>query len=130
MTAEKIFVDTDILIDVARKNPRALDFWFRVESKGSIVCSVISVFELLAGCRTLQEQRTTLKSLSVVSIVQIESGDSLEALQWYRSLHLARGVGFLDCLIAAAASRLGCVLHTANIKHFRVLPGLRIKLPY
>jgi predicted nucleic acid-binding protein len=95
-----------------------------------MACSVISVFELLAGCRNLREQRVTLRSLATVEIVQVESGDSIKALEWYRTYHLSRGVGFLDCFVAAAAHRLNCQVHTRNTKHFRVFPGLRSMRPY
>lgn len=109
MAAEsRAFVDTDVLIDIARKDHRALDFWRRAEARLTMTCSIISVFELLAGCRNLKEQRAMLRSLSTVEIVQVESGDSVQALQWYRSYHLSRGVGFLDCFVAAAARRLDC----------------------
>ena len=130
MTEQQTFVDTDILIDVTRKKPRALDFWRRAEARSTILCSVISVFEILAGCRTLLEQRTTLRDLSTIDIVHIESGDSRRALEWYRSFHLAQGIGFLDCFVAAAASRLDCPVHTLNTKHFRAVPGLKVKRPY
>ncbi len=82
-TELRTFVDTDVLIDVARKNPRAIDFWRRSEARSRMTCSVISLFELLAGCRNLQEQRVTVRSLATVDIIQIERGDSIEALQWY-----------------------------------------------
>jgi len=111
-TELRSFVDTDVLIDIARKDARALDFWRRTEARSRMTCSVISVFELLVGCRDLREQRATLRSLATVEIVQVESGDSLQALEWYRSYHLSRGVGFLDCFVAAAARRL-----TAKFTH-------------
>jgi predicted nucleic acid-binding protein len=95
-----------------------------------MVCSVISVFELLAGCRNLREQRSTLRSLASMEIVQVESGDSVRALEWYRAYHLVRGVGFLDCFVAAAAHRLNCQVHTLNTKHFSAIPGLKTIRPY
>jgi predicted nucleic acid-binding protein len=129
-TETRTFVDTDVLIDIARKNLRALDFWRRAEARSTMTCSVISVFEVLAGCRNLREQQGTLRSLATVEIVQVESGDSIQALQWYRSYHLSRGVGFLDCFVAAAARRLDCQVHTINTKHFRVIPDLKTTRPY
>lgn len=130
MTAAKTFVDTDILIGVARRAPRALDFWRRADARSTLTCSVMSVFELLGGCRNAQEQREVLKDLARVDIVHVESGDSMDALRWYRDFHLSQGIGFLDCFIAAAAARLGCTLYTLNTKHFRVVPGLHVKRPY
>lgn len=129
-TESRAFIDTDVLIDISRKNARALDFWRRAEARSVMTCSVISIFELLAGCRNLREQRVTLRSLATIQIIQIESGDSIQALAWYRSYHLARGIGFLDCFVAAAARRLGCRIHTLNTKHFRSIPGLRTMRPY
>jgi predicted nucleic acid-binding protein len=129
-TEARTFVDTDVLIDIARKDSRALDFWRRAETRSTMTCSVISVFELLAGCRNLREQRATLRSLKTVEIIQIESGDSIQALEWYRSYHLSRGVGFLDCFVAAAARRLDCQVHTLNTKHFGAIPGLKTFRPY
>ena len=129
-TETRTFVDTDVLIDIARKNLRALDFWRRAEVRSTMTCSVVSVFELLAGCRNLREQRATLRSLATVEIVQVESGDSIQALQWYRSYHLSRGVGFLDCFVAAAARRLDCQVHTINTKHFKAIRDLKTMRPY
>ena len=129
-TGPSSFVDTDVLIDVARRDARAIDFWRRTEARSRMTCSVISVFELLAGCRNLREQRATLRSLATVEIVQVESGDSILALEWYRAYHLARGIGFLDCFVAAAAHRLNCQIHTLNTKHFRAIPGLKTLRPY
>ena len=103
-TETRTFVDTDVLIDIARKNLRALNFWRHAEARSTMTCSVISLFELLAGCRNLREQRATLRSLATVDIVQVESGDSIQALQWYRSYHLSRGIGFLDCFVAAGSA--------------------------
>ena len=129
-TELRTFVDTDVLIDIARKNTRALDFWRRTEARSRMTCSVISVFELLAGCRSLRKQRSTLRSLTTVEIAQLESGDSIRALQWYRSYHLSRGIGFLDCLVATAAGRLDCPVYTLNAKRFSALPGLKVMRPY
>jgi predicted nucleic acid-binding protein len=129
-TAERTFVDTDILIDVFRRVPRALDFWRRAEARSQLACSVFSVFELVAGCRNLREQRQVLRHIATLEIIHAESTDSVNALRWYGSFFLSLGIGFLDCLIAAAAARLGYTLHTLNTKHFRVVPGLHVKRPY
>lgn len=95
-----------------------------------MTCSVLSVFELCAGCRNLQEQRITLKNFVRIEIVHVESGDSHDALQWYQTFHLSQGIGIFDCLIAAAASRLGGAIYTRNRKHFHVMPDLQVKQPY
>jgi predicted nucleic acid-binding protein len=128
--AERTFVDTDVLVDLARSLPRAVQFCRRAEVQGGIACSVISVMELLQGCRTTQDQSTLLKNLADVDVIHVESGDSADALKWYRAYHASQGIGILDCFIAAAASRLDLTVHTLNTKHFRVVPGLQVKRPY
>ena len=129
-TAERTFVDTDILIDVFRRVPRAVDFWRRTEARTQFACSVFSVFELMTGCRNLREQRQVFRYLSTLDIVHVERSDSVNALRWYRSFFLSLGIGFVDCLIAAAAVREHCVLYTLNTKHFRAVPSLHVKRPY
>lgn len=129
-TGERTCVDTDILIGVARRTPRALAFWQRAEAHSTMTCSVISICELLAGCRNPREQRELLRDLARVEVVHVESGDSFDAFHRYQTYHLSQGIGFLDCFLVAAATRLGCALHTLNVKHFRVVPGLPVKRPY
>lgn len=129
-TAERTFVDTDVLIDLSRRDPRAVKFCRRAELHGGLACSVITVMELLSGCRNPQDQSTILKNLADVAVIQVESGDSVDALKWYRAYRLSQGIGILDCFIAAAAARLDYTVHTINTKHFRVVPGLCVKRPY
>jgi predicted nucleic acid-binding protein len=107
-----------------------VQFCRRAEMRGRLACSVISVMELLQGCRTAHDQSILLKHLTDVDIIHVESEDSVEALKWYRMYHLSQGIGILDCFIAAAAARLDTMLHTLNTKHFRVVPGLHVKRPY
>lgn len=95
-----------------------------------MVVSAVTVAELLAGCRNRAEQRLVQRTLAVLPVVHIEPDDSMWALEQYAALHLSRGVGFLDCLVAAAAARLRCAVHTLNEKHYRGLPGLRVERPY
>lgn len=90
---------------------------------------MFSVFELIAGCQNLREQRQVFRHLSTLNIIHVESGDSVNALHWYGSFFLLLGIGFVDCLIAAAAVREHCTLYTLNTKYFRVVPGLQVKRP-
>ncbi len=127
---EAILVDTCVLVDVLRGSPRAIGWWRRAERKHGITVSAVTVAELLAGCRDRAEQRLVQRTLAPLPPVHIEADDSKWALEQYAALRLARGVGFLDCLVAAAAVRLGCALYTLNDKHYRSLPGLRVERPY
>lgn len=56
------------------------------------------------------------------------------AVMWFagrlRCLPLSHGLGLLDALIAACAVGRAAMLHTFNIKHYRVVPGLVAEQPY
>jgi hypothetical protein len=39
-TKTRTFVDTDVLIDIARKNLRALDFWRRAEARSTMIAHI------------------------------------------------------------------------------------------
>jgi predicted nucleic acid-binding protein len=91
---------------------------------------VIVWMEILVGARDKQEQRGFIEHLAGYTILQLESGDSERARQWFEQFHLSHGVGILDCLIAAIALRLRMPFYTFNLKHFQVIPGLEVQAPY
>jgi hypothetical protein len=124
-TDTRTFVDTDVLIDIARKNLRALDFWRHAEARSAMTCSVISAFELLAGCRNLREQRATLRSLATIEVIQVESGDSSHesAPRSAPSENLALGPG-------TSISRSAAAFDSSSLRHERtelVQPGRQRK---
>jgi predicted nucleic acid-binding protein len=123
-------LDTTILVDLARGDESAT-IWFRQHpAKTELAVSVISWFELLAGCRNRREELRLERMLGHFQVVPVVEKDCPLSLRWYRRFHLSDGVGALDCLIGAAAVRLGIPLLSANTKHFRKLPGLIAKRPY
>ena len=46
------------------------------------------------------------------------------------AISFVHGMGFLDCLIGAAAHQHGLVLYALNDRHFSPLPGLQVARPY
>ena len=93
-----LIIDTDVLVWYLKKRPEAAAFIQGV-SPGERRVSVVSVLELLHGCRN-----------------RIEFQDAEEFVE-----------GALDTLIAATALEEGETLATGNVKHFRFIPGLTIK---
>jgi predicted nucleic acid-binding protein len=123
-------LDTSVLVDVLRRDPTALE-WLRLQStdwRGFV--SVISVFEILAGCRTLSEQRAAERRLAEFAVLGLSEPASELALRWYKFLRLPHGVGFLDCLIGATAKHHDLEVLTLNVKHFRPMRGLKVTVPY
>jgi predicted nucleic acid-binding protein len=129
MSEADLVLDTDVLIEILRGDSRAGEWLTSVESL-VIGIPVVVWMEILVGARDKQEQRGFIEQLAGYTILQLESGDSERAQQWFEQFHLSHGVGILDCLIAAIAIRLSKPFYTFNLKHFRVIPGLEVQAPY
>lgn len=97
---------------------------------GRVLCSVVTAFELHAGCRDGEEQAKVDRLLRSFILVAIESDDSFVALRWFREWHLSHGVGMLDCLIGAAARRLKVPFFTRDKDHFSLFPDINLSQPY
>jgi predicted nucleic acid-binding protein len=123
-------LDTTVLVGLLRRQEEALAWLRRLPegTRGSV--SVVSVFELLRGCRRMVEQRALERQLSEFRVLGISESISELGLRWYKTLHLSKGVGFLDCLIGATAKHHGLVVFTHNTKHFQPMRGLRAIVPY
>jgi predicted nucleic acid-binding protein len=122
-------LDTTILVDVFRNDPQAIAWVNSLPPQGRSV-SVITYFELLAGCRNRREQQVTAREMRTYRLLILSERISRTALSWYRRFFLSHGVGFLDALIGATAVDHGLSLATLNTKHFTPLPGLRVERPY
>ena len=129
MAEPTILIETSILVDFLRGYAPAR-VWIDGLAPGEGAISVITAAELVAGCRSRQEQRIVEKELTSYEVIWDSEAISQLAWSWYRQFHLSHGMGFLDCLIGAAAHRYGLVLHTLNDRHFDPLPGLSVKRPY
>jgi predicted nucleic acid-binding protein len=129
MPADEYLIETTILVDVFRGKPEAIAWVNNVPMQGRGV-SIITTFELLAGCRNRREQRTVAKEMRNYRLLLLTEDVSRTALSWFERFHLSHGVGFLDSLIGATALHHDLSLATLNIKHFEPLPGVRVERPY
>lgn len=122
-------IDTAILVDLLRGNTRTQS-WLDEQPQDAVAISVVTVAELLAGCRNQSEQRAVEKELVFYPVLWLSESISQLAIRWYSQYHLSHGVGFLDCLIGATASQNNLELCTLNEKHFRPFTELRLLRPY
>jgi hypothetical protein len=129
MPAGRWLIETTILVDVLRDRSAAIAWVNSVPPRGRCA-SVISYFELLAGCRNRREQQIVAREMRMYRLLLLTERGSRTALSWYRRFSLSHGVGFLDTLIGATALHNGLVLATLNDKHFEPLAGLRVERPY
>jgi hypothetical protein len=115
-------LDTDVLIDVQRGHPPALE-WFSGLTELPAVPGFV-VMELIQDARNANEVQQALKLVAPLRIVWPTEADCTRALSDFATCHLSHSLGLLDALIAACAVGLSATLCTFNVKHYRVVPNL------
>ena len=83
--------------------------------------------ELLYGARNKVELETLKKVLHGFHTLSLSAEIGRLADQHIEQFSLSHGMEPLDALIAATAMELDMVLCTANMKHFRAVPGLKLE---
>jgi predicted nucleic acid-binding protein len=126
----EFLLDTCILIDVLRNDPRAIDYFRKVSLAGVASLHAVSVAELVQGASDAKEQRKVLNLARQVPWIYPSDMDAHAALADFCDLHLARQIEFLDCLIASTALRMRSKVSTHNVRHFRQFPSLQVIRPY
>jgi predicted nucleic acid-binding protein len=111
-----VLVDTDILINFLRGRDAAKNFSLSKIEDGPLLCSVITVAEIVTGMRSHEEARTMalLDSLELVDV----SRQIAEKAGRYKSGFTNQNLELDDSLIAATAYVSNAELATGNIKHY------------
>lgn len=122
--------DSDILIDAARGVADAVSFLAAQRAGPGVRVSVISAMELITGCRNKAELTQLQQFLQQVAVLALSSTASQNAHQLMESLFLGHGLLIPDALIAATALEEQLTLHTKNVRHFQMIPGLIVIRPY
>jgi len=76
-------LDTSILVDVLRGSLPARR-WIDAQPISVCALSVITAAELLAGCRSLREQRVVEREVNSYQICWLDETSSRSALEFYR----------------------------------------------
>ena len=119
-------VDTDILIDVSKGNQGAIEF---LDGLSDSKISVISAMELIVGARNKKEVAAIDEFLSIYESVNVNEDISAKALELIKQHSLSNGLSIPDAIIASTAVSKGLTLATKNTKHFKVIKGVKIKVP-
>ena len=122
-------VDTDILIDAARRVHEAMECLADIEQHSVMAVSVITQMELLVGCRNKGEQQKTERFLERFHILKLTEQVSDTAVGLLRQYRLRHGLAIPDALIAATAIELNQPLISKNQRHYRFIKKLQL-LPY
>lgn len=123
-----MIIDTDVLVWYLKKRPEAAAFLDAVPL-GERRVSIVSVLELLQGCRNRGELRDAGEFIegALAEVVPVTPAISTGARRIMQQFVLSRRPGALDTLIAATALEENEVLATGNLKHFNFIAGLTIK---
>ena len=124
-----MIIDTTVLVDLLRGSSQARSFLNGVRLDDRLI-SAVTIAELVEGCRNRRELAVLERELRLYGVVWIDEAQSQLADRWHRRFRLSKGIGYLDCLIGAAAFCHSVPLVTLNDKHFRTLPGLTVSRPY
>jgi len=121
-------VDTDIMIDIQRSYAPALAWFTSLGELPNLPGFV--VMELIQDAENKQQVRKVLQMVAPLPIVWPTETDCARALSDFTAYHLSHKVGLIDALIAACAVGHNATLCTFNVKHYRVIPGLKLEQPY
>jgi predicted nucleic acid-binding protein len=120
--AKPVLVDTDVMIDFLRGNPKAVSLVKKHAEH--IILSAIVVAELYAGVRGKEELQTLDALMSLFRIVPISPDLARQGGLYKNEYAKSHGVGLADAIIAASAEEEHAELKTLNTKHYPMIKGL------
>ena len=121
-------LDTDVLIDIQRGHEPAIAWFSSLTDVPSIPGFV--VMELVQDSQNAQQVRKALQLVAPLPVIWASEVDCARALSDFTTYHLSNSLGLLDALIASCAVGRSLTLCTFNVKHYRVVPDLKIAQPY
>ena len=122
-----LLIDTDILIDVTNNDETAKKR-LAIESQNYILCiSVITLMELVIGCRNKAEQRALNKFIAQFEVKPLtESSISARTAELIEAYALSHGLLIPDALIGATALANKIGLLSKNQRDYRFIPDLNL----
>lgn len=125
-----ILLDSDIMIDLLRQYPPAVQWFDLLEEDEQILIPGYAVMELMQGCRNHSELSQLQKVITPCAVVWPLPDHCDAALAFFAKYRLSHQPGMLDILIGQTAIALGLPLYTFNQKHFSCIPDLQTIQPY
>ena len=119
MNPERLLLDTDIVIDLLKKQPAVVArFLALVEVKTSFLLSPIVVAEVYAGAFA-REHKDIEAFFGLCQRIELDSDTGRVAGLYANQYRKAfQGISLEDYLLAAAARTHRCPLWTGNRKHY------------
>jgi predicted nucleic acid-binding protein len=132
MASDRCVLDTGIVIRDLRGDGRAAMFLATLGRRYIMCVSAMTIFEVIRGCRSPEQERRAEDTISRLSVLDIDYETSVEAGRLVRAnsgvLQSERAAA--DSLIAASAVVAGAQLATLNTRQFAKVqwPGLGLIL--
>ncbi len=127
--ASTTIIDTDIIIDVGRGVPDAVNCLQELKSSSRLAISIITQMELIVGCANKVELQTLEKFIQQFDVIRIDQSISDKAVDLLRLYRLSHGLLIADGLIAATAIVWEYPFITKNQRDYRFIQNLNL-LPY
>ncbi len=126
VVSQFMLVDTDVLIDYLRGDPRAEEF---LESNlNAVFISSITVAELYQGVIEGDERSALDSMMSAFTILPVTKEIAKEGGLICRKYRKTHNSSLADCMIAATARHHNHPLISLNLKHFPMLEN--VSKPY
>ena len=122
-------IDTDILIDVGKGVPDAVDLLKNIVANSAAAISIVTQMELIVGCRDKAELREVDKFLRQFVIVAIDETIADKAVELLHLYYLSHNLLIADSLIAATALIFDVPFVSKNQRDYRFIQDLNL-LPY
>jgi predicted nucleic acid-binding protein len=129
LMASSTIVDTDIIIDVGRGIPEAVNCMQELKSTSRLAISIVTQMELIVGCANKSELRTLEKFLQQFDVITIDPIISDKAVDLLRLYRLSHCLLIADGLIAATAIIWNYPFISKNQRDYRFIQSLNL-LPY
>lgn len=119
MTPERLLLDTDVVIELLKKQPAAVKrFLALVEAKTAFLLSPIVVAEIYAGAFA-REHKTIEAFFGLCQRIDLDAETGrIAGLYANRYRKAFQGISLEDYLLAATAKTHRCPLWTGNRKHY------------
>lgn len=126
-----VLFDSDVLIDVLRRDALAERLLTAFGGAGPLGISVVSRMETVRGCRNFEVQQQAEKLLRRFQVLALDGDISRRADALIGRFYLEYSLGIADALIAATAIEYNLPLLSKNQRGFHFLDkaGLTL-LPY
>jgi len=120
-----MLIDTDVLIWLFRGHIKAKT---SIEKCKTIELSAITYMELVQGMRNKDELNGLRQTMHEQNwqILPLNENISHHAMIYIENYGLSHGLELADALIAATAAESGLPLMTANAKHYKIIPDIKL----